>query len=74
MAKIGDTPKLDKGLIFFRERELLVTGHYWNLVINFDVRWYQNILQAIEQVFKLLEWSRLYRVQKNNFINWEEVE
>jgi hypothetical protein len=74
VAEVGDTPDLDKGLLFLRERELLVTENYWNLVINFDVRWYQSILQVIEQVFKQLEWSRIYRVQKNNFINWEEVE
>jgi hypothetical protein len=74
VAEVGDTPEFDKGLIFLRERELLVTGNYWNLVINFVVRWYQNTLQMIEQVFKQLEWSRTYRVQRNNFINWEEVD
>jgi hypothetical protein len=65
---------LNKGLIFLRERELLVTGNYWNLVINFDIQWYQDTLQMIQHVFKQLELSRTNGVQPNNFINWEEVE
>jgi prophage DNA circulation protein len=74
LAKVGNTPDLDKGLVFLRERELLVTGNYWNLVINFDVQWYQTALQFNEQVFKQLEWSRSHRIQPNKFMDWEEVE
>jgi hypothetical protein len=70
---MGDTPELNKGLVFLRERELLVTGNFWNVVINFDVQWYQGTLQVIEQVFKQLEWNRNTRGQQSNFINWEEV-
>jgi hypothetical protein len=69
LAEVGDTPDLNKGLIFLREDELLLTGNYWNLVINFDVRWYQGTLQVIEQVFKQLEWGRNHHVQQNSFIN-----
>jgi hypothetical protein len=68
------TLELDKGLVFLRERELLVTGNYWNLVINSDVQWYQGTLYVIEQVFKQLEWTRTHRGQQVNFIDWEEVE
>jgi hypothetical protein len=41
--------------MFLQERGLLVTGNYWNVVINFDVQWYQGTLQVIEQVFKQLK-------------------
>jgi hypothetical protein len=61
------------GLVLLRERELLVNGNYWNLLINFDVQWYQTALQFIVQVFKQLEWSRSQRSQPNKFIDWEEV-
>jgi phage tail protein X len=74
LAEAGNVPDLDKGLVFLRERELLVTGNNWNLVINFDVQCYQTALQCIEQVFKQLEWSRSHRIQPNKFIDWEGVE
>jgi hypothetical protein len=61
---------LNKGLVFLRERELLVTGNYWDVVINFDVQWYQGTLHVIEQQ---LEWNRNHRGQQTNFIEWEEV-
>lgn len=73
-AEIGDFPELNKGLVFLRERELLVTGNYWNLVINFDVQWYQGTLQVIEQVFKQLEWTRNHRGQQTNLVDWEAVD
>jgi hypothetical protein len=72
-AGIGDTPELDKGLVFLRERELLVTGNYWNMV-SFDVQWYQDTRQVIEQVFKQLEWNRNHRGQQSNLVDWEEVD
>jgi hypothetical protein len=73
-AEVGDTPELNKGLVFLRERELLVTGNYWNVVINFDVQWYQNTLQVIEQVFKQPDWNREHRGKQTNLIDWEDVD
>jgi hypothetical protein len=73
IADAGRIPELDKGLVFLREREFLITGNYWNPVINFDIQWYQTALQYIEQVFRHLEWSQNHRNQTNKFINWEEV-
>jgi hypothetical protein len=67
-------PELDKGLIFLRERELLVTGNYWNLVINLDVQWCHNTVRQIQQVFTHLEWSRRHREPPDRVVNWEEVE
>jgi hypothetical protein len=60
--------------VFLQDRELLVTGNYWYVVINFDVQWYQGTLQVIEEVFKHLEWSRNHRGQQSNLVDWEEVD
>jgi hypothetical protein len=64
---------LDKGLVFLQEQEFLVTGNYWNLVVNFDIQWYQTALQYIDQVFSHLERSQKDRNQTDKFVNWEEV-
>jgi hypothetical protein len=37
---IGDTPELNKGLVFLRELELVVTGVCWDLMINARVACY----------------------------------
>jgi hypothetical protein len=60
--------------MFFQELELLVTGNYSIVVINFDVQWYQGTLQVIEHVFKQLESSRNHRGHQSNLIDWEEMD
>jgi hypothetical protein len=37
VVEVGHIPDLDKGLVFLQERELLVTGNYWNLVIDVEL-------------------------------------
>jgi hypothetical protein len=34
----GHTPDLNKGLVFLYEEDLIVTGNFWNIVVNLDLK------------------------------------
>ena len=54
------TPDLNKGLIFLYQRDLIVTGNFWNIAVNLDLKWYRT--QPVTQQ----EISYLYSV-------WEQL-
>jgi hypothetical protein len=48
----GHTPDLNKGLVFIYERDLIVTGNVWNVVVSLDLKWYRSQLDYIDAVLK----------------------
>jgi hypothetical protein len=47
-----DTPDLNKGLVFLYERDFIVTGNFWNVVVNLDLKQYRSQLDYIDPVIK----------------------
>jgi len=41
------TPDLNKGLFFLYQRDLIVTGNFWNIVVNLDLKWCRTQLDLI---------------------------
>jgi hypothetical protein len=46
----GQTSDLDKGLVYLYQRDLLVTGNFWNIIVNIDLEWYRYQIDAIHSV------------------------
>jgi hypothetical protein len=49
------TPDLNKGLIFLYQRDLIVTGNFWNIVVNLDLKWYCTQLELINLILRQVE-------------------
>jgi len=49
------TPDLNKGLIFLYQRDLIVTGNFWNIVVNLDLKWYRTQLDLIDLILRQVE-------------------
>ena len=47
-------PDLNKGVVFFYQRDLFVTGNFWN-VVNLDLKWYRTQLDLIDIILKEVE-------------------
>jgi hypothetical protein len=45
---------LDKGLVFFYQRDLVVTGNFWN-VVNLNLKWWRFKLDLIDVILKQVE-------------------
>ena len=46
------TPDLDKGLIFLYQRDLIVTGNFWNVIVNIDLKWYRTQIDLIDIILQ----------------------
>lgn len=66
------TPTLDKGLVFLREGDILLTNDKWILVVNIDVTEYDGMLSYIETVFQSFESFRDHPTLKL-VVPWLEV-
>lgn len=44
----GET-KLDKGLVFLKEKDILVSGDKWTIVMDFEVGVYTEVLNQVKQ-------------------------
>lgn len=66
------SPSLDKGLVYLKEREILLTNDKWTLVVNIDLNKYDGILDYIETVFQNFETFRDHPTLKL-IIPWTEV-
>jgi hypothetical protein len=51
----GRTPDLDKGLVFLYHQDLIVTGNFWNVVVNLDLKWYRSQLDLIGVILAHVE-------------------
>jgi hypothetical protein len=48
----GQTPDLNKGLVYLYQQDLLVTGNFWNVIVNLDLNWYRIHLNMIGLILK----------------------
>jgi len=48
------TPDLNKGLILY-QRDLIVTGNFWNIVVNLDLKWYRTQLDLIDLILRQVD-------------------
>jgi hypothetical protein len=71
----GHTPDLKKGLVFLYERYLIVTGYFWNVVVNLDLKWHRSQLNYIDSVLDHIDRSqRDPRMQSvTHYVNWQEI-
>jgi hypothetical protein len=53
------TPGLNKGLAFLYQQVLIVTGNFWNVVANLDLKWYRFHLELIDLILKQVQTSSL---------------
>jgi glutamine cyclotransferase len=43
---------LNQGVVFLQEKELLITGNHWNLIIDIDVKSFRNAVNVLKIVWK----------------------
>ena len=71
----GRTPDLNKGLIFLYQQDLIVTGNFWNVVVNLDLNWYRSQLEVIDLILHHIDtYQKGSRTQNTSpYINWQEI-
>jgi hypothetical protein len=69
------TPDLNKGLVYLYQRDLLVTGNFWNAVVNLDINWYRTKIDMINTTVTQIDFYKIHpRLnEKNNHVNWQEI-
>ena len=52
-----------------------MTGNFWNVVVNLDLKWYRSQLDLIDLIFKQVEtFQRNPRsLNTSRYVNWQEV-
>jgi len=48
-------PDLNKGVVYLYQRDLIVTGNFWNIVVNLDLKWYRTQLDLVDLILKHVE-------------------
>jgi len=71
----GHTPDLDKGLVFLYKIDLIVTGNFWNLIFNLDLKWYRTQLNMIDLILTQVGTYQTNPrfVHTGRYIYWQEV-
>ena len=71
----GRTPDLDKGLVFLYQQDLIITGNFWNLIVNLDLKWYRTQLDMIDLILKQVGTYQTNPrfIYTGRYINWQEV-
>jgi hypothetical protein len=71
----GRTPDLEKRLVFLYQQALIVTGNFWNVIVNLDLKWYRWQLDLIDatlgHVENYLKTSRA--IHAGRYVNWHEI-
>jgi len=69
------TPYLDKGLTFLYQQDLIVTGNFWNVIVNIDLKWYRTQINIIDLILQQID-----TYQKNprwlgtsRYVSWQEI-
>jgi hypothetical protein len=68
----GHAPDLNQGTVFLYERDLIVPGNVWNVVVNLDLKWYRFQLDYIDVVLNHVDrYQRDPRMQiVAHYVNW----
>ena len=71
----GHTPDLNKGLVYLYQQDLIVTGNFWNVIVNLDLNWYRIHLNLIDIILKQIDgYQKQPRmVDKQKYVNWQEL-
>jgi len=66
---------LDKGLVFLYQQDLIVTGNFWNLIANLDLKWYRTQLDTIDLILTQVGTYQTNPrfINTSRYINWHEV-
>ena len=69
------TPDLDKGLIFLYQQDLIVTGNFWNVIVNIDLKWYRTQIDLIDMILQQIEtYQKNPRwLGTNRYVSWQEI-
>ena len=71
----GHTPDLNKGLVYLYQQDLIVTGNFWNVIVNLDLNWYRMHLNLIDIILKQIDGyqKQPQMADKQKYVNWQEL-
>jgi hypothetical protein len=66
---------LNKGVVFLYQRDLIVTGNFWNVIVNLDLKWYRTQLDVVDIILKQVETfqEKPHAANTGHYITREEV-
>ena len=66
---------MDKGLVFLYQQDLVVTGNFWNLIANLDLKWYRAQLDLIDLILTQVAFypTNPRFINTSRYVNWQEV-
>ena len=62
-------------MVFLYQRDLIVIGNFWNVVVNLDLKWYRSQLDLIDIILKQVETfqEKPHAANAGHYITREEV-
>ena len=65
---LGDTGRFNQGLVFLRQGNILITGDYWTIVVDVDIKDYESAIAADRQSYVLLSEADLFRCSQGKVV------
>lgn len=52
------TPDSNRGLVYLYKRDLLLTGNFWNVIVNLNLNWYRTKVDMLNTIVRQTDFYR----------------